>query len=116
MNEVIMACSRGLFFAFISDAGEIKVTLNTGEIYLREQDVKAAIEYKKDMVVACMDLDFNVQLIDRKTKILVRAIANPSGSVNPLCMRLIPSFDLEKLPFAILRDKDGISLINLKTG
>ena len=116
LNEVIMACSRGLFFAQISDVGEVKVTLNSKEVYLREQDVKAAIEYKRDMVAACMDLDSNVYLIDRKAKTVTRTIPNPSGSDNPLCMRLLPSFDLEKLPFALLRDKDGLSIINLKSG
>jgi len=44
----------------------------------------------------------------------VKTIENPSGSDRPLCMRLIPSFDIEKMPFALLRDQEGITLVNLK--
>ena len=110
-----MACSRGLFFADVNEIGEIKVTLNTSEVYFREQDVKSAIEFKRDMVVTCMDMDMNIYIIDRKAKTIVRTVENPSGSDNPLCMRLIPQFDLDKLPFALVRDKDGITFVNLKT-
>lgn len=85
-----MACSRGLFFADVNEIGEIKVTLNTSEVYFREQDVKSAIEFKRDMVVTCMDMDMNIYIIDRKAKTIVRTVENPSGCDNPLCMRLIP--------------------------
>lgn len=42
-----MACSRGLFFADIVDLGEYRLTLSD-EVYFREQDIKAAIEFKRD--------------------------------------------------------------------
>ena len=29
-------------------------------------------------------------------------------------MRLMPNFDIEKLPFALVRDQEGITLVNLK--
>lgn len=110
-----MACSRGLFFADVHDMGEIKVTLNQSEVYFRQQDIKAAIEFKRDLIVTCMDMDLSVFVVDRKAKTTVRTIENPSGSDNPLCMRLIPGFDYEKMPFAFLRDKDGLTLVNLRT-
>lgn len=108
-----MACSRGLFFADIVDLGEYRLTLSE-EVYFREQDIKAAIEYKRDQVATCIDMDLNVYLIDRKQRQIVKTIENPSGSDRPLCMRLIPNFDMEKMPFALLRDQEGITLINLK--
>lgn len=110
-----MACSRGLFFADVSDIGEVKVTLNTNEVYFREQDIKGAIEFKRDLIATCMDMDLNIYIIDRKAKTTVRTIENPSGSDNPLCMRLIPQFDYDKFPFALVRDKDGVTLVNLRT-
>jgi hypothetical protein len=62
-----------------------------------------------------MDNDINVYLIDRKTKTVLRSIENVSGSDNPLCLRLTPNFDFEKFPYALLRDKDGITIFNLKS-
>lgn len=109
-----MACSRGLFFAQVNDMGEVRVTLNQNEVYFREQDVKAAIEFRRDLIVTCMDMDLNAYIIDRKSKAVLRTIENPSGSDNPLCMRLIPQFDYDKLPFAIMRDKDALVIINLR--
>lgn len=98
-----MACSRGLFFADIVDLGEYRITISD-EVYFREQDIKAAIEYKRDLVCTCIDMDLNIYLIDRKQKVVVKTIENPSGSDRPLCMRLIPSFDIEKMPYIMLRD------------
>jgi hypothetical protein len=83
-------------------------------VYFREQDVKAAIEFRRDLIVTCMDMDLNAYIIDRKSKAVLRTIENPSGSDNPLCMRLIPQFDYDKLPFAIMRDKDALVIINLR--
>ena len=61
-------------------------------------------------------MELNISIIDRKTKAVNRTVENPSGSDNPLCMRLIPLFDYEKFPFALIRDKDSVNLINLRTG
>ena len=102
-SEVVMACSRGLFFADIVDLGDYRISLSD-EVYFREQDIKAAVEYKRDFVATCIDMDLNVYLIDRKQRTVVKTIENPSGSDRPLCMRLIPSFDVEKMPFACIRD------------
>jgi len=60
-----MACSRGLFFADIVDLGDYRLTVSD-EVYFREQDIKAAIEFKRDQVACCIDMDLNVYLIDRK--------------------------------------------------
>lgn len=62
-----------------------------------------------------MDMDQHIHIIDRKTKTIVRTIENPSGNDNPLCMHLAPMFDFEKFPYAILRDKNTVSMINLRT-
>lgn len=59
-------------------------------------------------------MDLNVYIIDRKQKQVIKTIENPSGSDRPLCMRLIPNFDIEKMPYALIRDQEGITLINLK--
>ena len=59
-------------------------------------------------------MDLNIFLIDRKYKQIVKQIENPSGSDRPLCMRLVPGFDVEKMPFALVRDQEGVTLINLK--
>jgi hypothetical protein len=88
-SEIILACSRGLFFADVADLGEYRVVLSD-EVYFREQDIKAAIEYKRDLVATCIDMDLNVYLIDRKQRAVIKTIENPSGSDRPLCMRLIP--------------------------
>jgi len=97
----------------VVDLGEYRMTLND-EVYLKEQDIKAAIEYKRDMVATCIDMDLNVYIIDRKQRLITKTIENPSGSDRPLCMKLIPSFDSEKMPYALLRDQDGFTLVNLK--
>ena len=111
-----MACSRGLYFADVNDMGQVRVSVNQNEVYFRGQDVKAALEFRRDLVVTCMDMDLSMHVIDRKTKTVIRSIENPSGSDNPLCMRLIPQFDYEKFPFALIRDKDGVNLVNLRNG
>ena len=49
-------------------------------------------------------MDLNIYFIDRKTNSVVKAIENPSGSDRPLCLRLIPGFENEKMPFVMLRD------------
>ena len=108
-----MACSRGLFFAEVIDLGDYRVTLSD-EVYFREQDIKGAIEYKRDLVATCIDMDLNIYIIDRKQRLMIKTIENPSGSDRPLSMRLIPSFDNEKLPFLLLRDQEGITLVNVK--
>jgi hypothetical protein len=110
----MLACSRGLFFADVNDFGEVRVTLNANEVYFREQDIKGAVELKRDLIATCMDMDTSVHIIDRKTKSVVRQIDIPSGSDNPLCLRLIPGFDLDKFPYLLLRDKEGVSIINVK--
>ena len=46
-NEIVLATSKGLFFAEIVDYGEYKVTLSD-EVYLKEQDIKGVVEYKRD--------------------------------------------------------------------
>lgn len=110
-----MACSKGIFFANVKDLGMVEVVLNSNECYLRNQDVKAAVEFKKDLIAACIDGDQSIHIIDRKTKGTIRTIDNPSGSDDPLCFRLAPAYDYEKFPFAFLRDKEGVSVVNLKT-
>ena len=112
-SEIILACSRGLFFADIVDLGDYRLSLSD-EVYFREQDIKAAIEYKRDYVACCIDMDLNIYLIDRKQKQVIKTIENPSGSDRPLSLRLIPSFDVEKMPFACVRDQEGLTLVNLK--
>lgn len=112
-NEIVLATSKGLFFAEIVDFGEYKIT-QSDEVYLKEQDVKGVVEYKRDQLATCIDMDLNIFLIDRKYKQIVKQIENPSGSDRPLCMRLVPSFDVEKLPFAFVRDQEGITVVNLK--
>ena len=46
-NEIVLATSKGLFFAEVVDFGEYKVT-PSDEVYLKEQDVKGVVEYKRD--------------------------------------------------------------------
>lgn len=46
-NEIALTTSKGLFFAEIVDFGEWRVTL-TDEWYYKQQDIRAAIEYKRD--------------------------------------------------------------------
>lgn len=111
----MLACSRGLFFGNVADVGEIRVNINQNEVYFRQQDVKSAIEYRRDYVATCFDMDFNVHIIDRKQKSVVRVIENPSNNDSPLCLRLIPGFDYDKFPFLILRDKEGVTLMNLRS-
>ena len=77
--------------------------------------MKSALEYRRDHVASCFDMDYNVHLIDRKQKSVVRVIENPSNSDSPLCLRLIPGFDYDKFPFLLLRDKEGVSIMNLRT-
>ena len=60
-------------------------------------------------------MDFNVHIIDRKQKSVVRVIENPSNNDSPLCLRLLPGFDYDKFPFILLRDKEGITIMNLRT-
>jgi len=60
-----MACSRGLFIAKLIEIPEWKLEL-TPEVYFKEQDIKGALEYKKDLIATCIDMDMNVYLIDRK--------------------------------------------------
>ena len=84
-------------------------------MYFKEQDIKSAIEFRRDHVATCFDMDFNVHIIDRKQKCVVRVIENPSNSDNPLCLRMIPGFDYDKLPFLLLRDKEGVSIMNIRT-
>lgn len=110
-----MACSKGVFFANIKDLSNLEIILNANEFYLRNQDIKAAVEFRKDLIAACVDGDQSIHIIDRKAKGPIRQIDNPSGSDNPLCFRLAPSYDYEKFPFAFLRDKEGVSVVNLKT-
>jgi hypothetical protein len=62
----------------------------------------------------CIDIDINIYLVDRKYKQTVKQIENPSGSDRPLCMRLAPGFDFEKFPYAILRDQEGLTIVNFK--
>ncbi len=56
----MLACSRGLFFGEVSDVGEIRITINMNEVYFREQDVKSAIEFRRDHIATCFDMDQNV--------------------------------------------------------
>lgn len=49
-------------------------------------------------------MDLNIYLVDRKFKQCTKTFENPSGSDRPLCMKLIPGYDFEKMPFALLRD------------
>jgi hypothetical protein len=66
-GEIIMACSRGLFFANVVDLGDYRITLSD-EVYFKEQDIKGAIEFKRDMVATCIDMDLNIYIIDRKLR------------------------------------------------
>ena len=76
-----MACSRGLFFAMVVDLGEYRMTLND-EVYLKEQDIKAAIEYKRDMVATCIDMDLNVYIIDKSRDLLQRLLKIPLAAID----------------------------------
>jgi hypothetical protein len=114
-GEIMLACAKGLYFGEVSDVGEVRISINPNEVYFKEQDVKSAIEFRRDHVATCFDMDFNVHIIDRKHRQVVRVIENPSNSDNPLCLRLIPGFDYDKFPFLLLRDKEGVTIINLRT-
>lgn len=59
-------------------------------------------------------MDLNIYIIDRKLKQVVKTVENPSGSDRPLSMRLMPSFDVEKLPFIMIRDQEGLTIVNVK--
>ena len=72
------------------------------------------VEYKRDQLATTIDMDLNVFLIDRKYKQIIKQIENPSGSDRPLSMRLIPGFDIDKMPYLFLRDQEGLTLVNLK--
>jgi hypothetical protein len=67
-GEIMLACSKGLYFGEVSDVGEVRVSINPNEVYFKEQDVKSAIEFRRDHVATCFDMDFNVHIIDRKHK------------------------------------------------
>jgi len=110
-----MTTTKGLFFAEIVDFGDWRVTL-IDENYFKEQDIRSAIEFKRDNFAICIDMDLCIHLADRKYKQVVKTIENPSGSDRPLCMRLIPGYDYEKMPFALLRDQEGITVVNFKNG
>jgi len=60
-------------------------------------------------------MDQNIYIVDRKYKQTIKQFENPSGNDRPLTMRLIPSYDVEKMPFALLRDQEGITIINTKS-
>lgn len=113
-NEIALTTSKGLFFSEIVDFGEWRVTV-IDEHYYKDQDIRSAIEYKRDLFAVCLDSDLNIYIIDRKLKVTVKQIENPSGCDRPLCMKLIPGFDLDKLPFSILRDQEGLTVVNLKS-
>lgn len=85
-----MATSKGLYFAEVLDFGEYKISLDMQEIYLKGLDVKGVIEYKRDNLLTCIDMDLNVFYIDRTQKQIIKQIENPSLNDRPLCMRVIP--------------------------
>ena len=72
------------------------------------------MEYKRDFLAICLDMDLSIYLVDRKYKQVIKSFENPSGSDRPLSMKLIPGYDAEKMPFAMLRDQEGITIVNLK--
>jgi hypothetical protein len=78
-GEVMMACSRGLYFANVQEIGQLKMTVNQGEVYFKEQDVKSAIEFRRDHIVTCFDMDYSVHIIDRKQRSVIKRIENPSN-------------------------------------
>ena len=98
-----MSTGKGLLFANIVDFGEWQIAIKD-EAYFKDQDIRGAVEYKRDLFITCIDMDLNIYFIDRKTNSVVKAIENPSGSDRPLCLRLIPGFEGEKMPFVMLRD------------
>ncbi len=102
-NEICLSTIKGLFFAEIVDFGDWRVTL-IDENYYKQQDIRAALEYKRDQFVVCIDMELNIYLIDRKFKQTIKQFENPSGNDRPLSMRLAPGYDFDKFPFALLRD------------
>jgi hypothetical protein len=65
-GEIMLACAKGLYFGEVSDVGEVRVSINPNEVYFKEQDVKSAIEFRRDHVATCFDMDFKMHIIDRK--------------------------------------------------
>ena len=116
-REIMLACSKGLFFCNISDESQAtSVKLNQEESYFIGQDIKSSIEINKDVIAACFDEDGNVHIIDRKTKSVIHKISYIQSKDNPLCMRVIPGFDIESMPYLLLRNKEGVYIINVKSG
>lgn len=45
-----------------------------------------------------------------------RKIKIPSGDTNCFCVRIIPDYNIDTLPFIILRDRKGVSIVDIKSG
>lgn len=36
--------------------------------------------------------------------------------MKPLCMRILPGFDIDTFPYLVLRDKENVLIVNVKAG
>lgn len=86
------------------------------ETYFNGKISRSIIEYEKDKMLVCLKNSSAIYCIDRKKKDVVKKIKNPTGDTNCFSLCLIPEFSSDMLPFALLRDRKGVSLLNLKSG
>lgn len=55
-------------------------------------------------------------MYDKATKTVVKKIQNPTLDTVIHSLIPFPNFNVEKFPFLLLRDREGLSIIDIKKG
>ena len=73
-----------------------------------------ALEYNDDHIVAVVNKDNYLHLISRRTKEEFYKFPNLSEDDNPIQIKLLPGYDKDLFPYALLRDNECLSLVDLQ--
>jgi hypothetical protein len=77
--------------------------------------VRNCIEYIKDKFLVCIRSDEvnYVAEFDKVTGKQLSTIPNPSGLNSIQFMATVPGFNIHTFPYAVIRDKESISVIDV---
>jgi hypothetical protein len=117
-QEICLSTVSGITFGKILEKSEKSYSFqeDEDEQYFIGKITRSILEYKKDKLLVCLKGSPHIFCIDRRTRDVSRKIKIPSGDTNCFCMRLIPDYNADTLPFVMIRDRKAISIVDIKSG
>ena len=112
-NEIALATTKGVKFVNVSSYNMFYIQ-EMPETYFKGKWIKGLQEVSENLLAVCVFQEAKIFMVDRSQQEIVSTIDNPSKSDNIMWLELIPGFNMETMPYMILRDNVSLCTIDVK--